>query len=416
MTIEPTVKRRTVLHVATINKPIRSDLGYAPIETIIHNIDKGLRSLGCRSIVACSADSRVSGEHCVTVPHSLGEYWCRNTSARQEIVNLHLSRALERTTRGDIDIIHMHEWLDHVYDGLFSPTLPVVMTLHVPARDSAIREAHQRRCRTSPPPSLYFVAISEYQRRQYAGLANVWKTVHHGIEVNDFPCKERPDRGSYLFSIGRVTRVKGQDQAIALARKTGAKLILAGCVQNKPEDREFFDSLKESINLFVDVGKVPVGRDYYDTVIKPLLDCDKQIIYIGELDNEQKKEWYRHARATVFPIQWGEPFGLVLIESMACGTPVLAFNAGAVPEIVADGHTGFVVESPRDLICAVGQIDRIDPRACRQHVQDHFSLTSMAGKYAEVYQEIIEDAEHKSAASGDRGRLLMPVLPGEMAA
>lgn len=416
MTIKPKFKRQTVLHVATINKPIRSDLGYAPIETIIQNIDQGLQSLGCRSIVACSSDSRITGEHYVTVDRSLGEYWCQDISTRQDTVNMHLSRALERATMGDIEIIHMHEWLDYIYDGVFSPSLPIVMTLHVPAKDSVIQETHQRRCQTMPKPFLYFIAISNYQKRQYSGLANIWKTVHHGIEVKDSPCKERPDKGSYLFSIGRVTRVKGQDKAIELAHKTGSKLIIAGCVQNKFADKEFFESLKDSINLFVDVGKHPVDKDYYDKVMKPLLDCDKQIIYIGELDSEQKKEWYRHARATLFPIQWGEPFGLVLIESMACGTPILAFKEGAVPEIVVDGKTGFVVDSLSDLISAVDRIDRIDPRECRRHVQNHFSITSMANKHSEVYHEIVDDYEHKVTAAAYRGHFSKPVLPGEIAA
>jgi glycosyltransferase involved in cell wall biosynthesis len=226
------------------------------------------------------------------------------------------------------------------------------------------------------------------------------KTIHHGIEVNDFPFKEEPDKESYLFMIGRIALVKGQDKAIVLANKTGSKLIIAGCMQNKPADREFFEVLKKSTNLSVDIGKHPVKKDYYDKVIKPLLDCDKQIIFIGELDNEQKKQWYRHARATLFPIQWGEPFGLVLLESMACGTPILAFKAGAVPEIVVDGKTGFVVDCLTDMIGAVDRIDRIDPGECRKHVQDHFSITRMANQYSELYQQIVDDYGHKAAAVG----------------
>ena len=118
-------------------------------------------------------------------------------------------------------------------------------------------------------------------------------------------------------------------------------------MQNKPDDAAFFDSLKGSIDAFVDVNRHPVGPDYFERVIQPVLASGKQIVYIGELGGDQKKQWYRHARATLFPIQWREPFGLVLIESMACGTPVLALNEGAVSEIVADGRTGFVANSMR---------------------------------------------------------------------
>jgi glycosyltransferase involved in cell wall biosynthesis len=233
------------------------------------------------------------------------------------------------------------------------------------------------------------VAISDYQKRQYRDLVNTEHVIHHGIEVEEYPVKEEPDKGSYLFTIGRITRDKGQDKAIELAKKTGSKLIIAGCIQNKVADREFFAGLKNSIDLSVEVGKYPVDSDYYDRVIKPLLDCDKQIIYIGEINGEHKKKWYRHARATLFPIQWGEPFGLVLIESMACGTPVIAFNRGSVPEIVVDGKTGFVLDSMSAMIGAVDRIDRIDPRDCRRHVRNHFSITTMAYKYSELYQQIV---------------------------
>ena len=397
MRIEAKPRRLTVLHVATINKPIKSKLGYAPIETIIHNIHKGLQSLGHRSIVACSADSRMTGEQYVTVVRSIGDYCSQDAPMRQDIVKMHLSRALKRATMGDIDIIHMHEWLDYIYDGVFNPPQPIVMTVHVPAKDSLMNEAQQRWCNPLSDSRLYYVAISEYQKREYSGLLNICKTIHHGIEVTEFPFKAKPDKGSYLFTIGRIARLKGQDKAIELANKTGSKLIIAGCVQNKLTDQEFFEGLTKSINLLVDVGRHPVEKDYYDKVMKPLLDCDKQIIYIGELDNEQKKQWYRHARATLFPIQWSEPFGLILIESMACGTPILAFNEGAVPEIVVDGKTGFVVDSLSKMIKAVDRIDRIDPRECRRHVQDRFSITRMANKYSELYQQIVGEYRHKAA-------------------
>lgn len=390
MTTKTKFKRLTVLQVATINKPIKPDLGYGPIETVIYNIDKGLRSLGHRSIVACSADSCVTGEQYVTVQRSLGDYVRESTPEQTKIVKMHLSKALERAEMGDIDIIHMHAWLDYIYDGVFSPLLPIVMTLHVPAEDTGIKKDCYQRFNTMQNPSMHFVAISKYQKQEYNGLANII-TIHHGIEMQDWHFKEKPVKDNYLFTIGRVTPVKGQDKAIEVAKKTGSKLIIAGYVQNKPADQEFLESLRGSIDLFVDIAEHPADKDYYEKVIKPLLDCDKQIIYIGELNREQKKQWYGHARATLFPIQWGEPFGLILIESMACGTPVLAFGEGAVPEIVVDGKTGFVVNSLDDMIGAVDRIDSIDPRECQRHVQNRFSVTSMAQKYSELYQQILDE-------------------------
>ena len=395
-------EKLTVLHIATLNKPIRSDLGYGPIETVIQNIDKGLHSLGHRSIVACSGNSIVAGEHYVTVDQSIGDYWSDATTERRNTNNMHLSRALGRAMTGDIDIIHMHDAkaVEYFYDGVFSMNVPIVMTLHVSAKDSMLGGTYQRWCNPMSSPLVYCTAISEYQKRQYSDLVDAENVVYHGIEVEEYPVKEEPDKGSYLFTIGRVTRDKGQDKAIEIAKKTGSKLIIAGCVQNKPADREFFKSLKNSIDLFIEVGKQPVGNDYYERVIKPLLDCDKQIIYIGEINGEHKKHWYRHARATLFPIQWGEPFGLVMIESMACGTPAIAFNKGAVPEIMVDGKTGFVVDSMSEMIEAVDRIDSIDPCECRKHVQNHFSITSMAGKYSELYHQII--GSHKTSDSRSR--------------
>jgi glycosyltransferase involved in cell wall biosynthesis len=392
MLLKTNHEKLTVLHVATLNQPIRPDLGYGPIETVIHNIDKGLHSLGHRSIVACSGDSRVAGEHYVTVDQSIGDYWSDDTSTRRKTMSMHLSKALRRAMMGDIDVIHTHDpkAVEFIYDTV-GMHVPIVMTLQ---KDSSLGGTYQRWCNALlSSPMVYCVAISKYQKRQYNYLVNAENVVYHGIDVEKFPVKEGPDKGSYLFTIGRVTSDKGQDKAIELAKKTGSKLVIAGCVQNKPADRKFFAGLQNSIDLSVEVGKYPVGNDYYDRVIKPLLDCDEQIIYIGEINSEHKKQWYRHARATVFPIQWGEPFGLVLIESMACGTPVIALNKGAVPEIMVEGKTGFVADSMNAMIEAVGRIDNIDPRECRRHVQNRFSITSMAYKYSELYKKAINDHE-----------------------
>jgi len=392
MTRNITHENLTVLHVATLNQPITPDLGYGPIETIIYNIDKGLHSLGHRSIVACSGDSRVAGEQYVTVDQSIGDYWSDDTMERHNTMNLHLSKALDRAKMGDIDVIHMHDAkaVEFFYDSIFEMQIPTVLTLHVQAEDSLLQGAYQRWCNPLSSPLVYCASISEYQKRQYHDLLNTSNVVYHGIDVAEYPVKEKPDKDNYLFTIGRITRAKGQNKAIQTAQKTGSKLIIAGCVQNKPADCEYFASFKDSIDLCVEVNKYPVGNDYYDRVMKPLLNCDKQIIYIGEINSEHKKQWYQHAKATLFPIQWGEPFGLVPVESMACGTPVIAFNRGAVPEIIVNGQTGFVVDSMDAMIEAVNLIDHLDPRECRRHVQNHFSITCMAHKYLELYHEIID--------------------------
>lgn len=397
-----TRKRLNILHVATINKPIMSDMGYGPIETVIYNIDKGLSTLGHRSIVACSSDSAVTGEKYATVPRSLGDYLREDTREGRASVDRHLAMALARARRGDIDVVHMHEWFEYVCDGRFDPGLPIVTTLHVSGLHSGIEEFRAMNPDAPSVPTMHYAAISEYQRRQYVHLIPVAKTIPHGLDTSEYPFNERSDSPGYLFNIGRITWVKGQDSAIDVAKKSGSKLILAGCVQEKPEDKAYFERLGTSIDLVVDVSRHPVDRSYYEDVMKPILSRNEQIIYIGELSTDAKKYWFRHARATLFPIRWGEPFGMVLIESMASGTPILAFREGSVPEIVIDGVTGFIVDSAGAMVQAVERIEHIDRRKCRRHVDEYFSMQRMAESYAELYAELAGAADLREAAASGR--------------
>ena len=380
-----------ILQIATLNRPIKQDIGYGPIETVIYNIDKGLNKLGHRSIVACSGDSCVVGEQFTTIEKSFTEYWSNNTNLQKENMRRHLSLSLQRAKKGDIDIIHMHDaiMVEHIFKGVFKSPVPIVMTLHVPAEDKG--PFKQWNETLIPSSGAYFVPISEYQRKQHEGLVNGQEVIHHGIDVEDYPFISNPGKQDYLLSIGRITQDKGQDKAIEIAKKTGSRLILAGNVQNKEKDRLFFKKLNKSFDLVTDAGKSFTSSDYYEKVMKPILDSDKQIIYIGEVSSAQKKLWYSHARATLFSIQWGEPFGLVLIESMACGTPVIAFNKGSVPEIVIHGKTGFVVDTIDEMISAVGDLHYINPIDCRNHIKDNFSIKTMSKKYSELYQLIVEE-------------------------
>jgi glycosyltransferase involved in cell wall biosynthesis len=380
-----------ILQIATLNRPIHQDLGYGPIETVIYDLDKGLTGLGHQSIVACSGDSDIVGEKFTTIEKGFAEYWSTNSRAQREFMDEHMVISLRRAQRGDIDIVHMHDsvMMKHVFNGLQRKPVPIVMTLHVPAEEKGMFKRWNESLTSSS--SAYFVPISEYQKNEHRGFVNVQKVVHHGIDIDTFPFEKDPGTQDYLFSIGRITEDKGQDMAVEIAKNTGSRLILAGNVQNKSKDRAFFKKLEESIDLVADASPHLSGDLYYRKVMKPILESGKQIIYIGEVSRTQKIMWYRHARATLFPIRWGEPFGLVLIESMACGTPVAAFRRGSVPEIVIHGKTGFVSGSMKEMTEAVGMIHQIDRGECRRHVEKNFSIASMARKYSELYQQIVNE-------------------------
>ena len=182
-------RRLTVLHIGTLNKPLGTNLGYSPIETVIENVHRGLRAGGHRSIVACSADSRFAGERHTTVPRSLGDYVRDDTVERRDLVRRHMSNAFDRAAMGDVDVIHMHEHVDHAYEASYSPVVPIVVTLHVRAAESGLRQARHACSNALAKQSVHFVAISDDQSAEYAPIVAPWATVHHGIDVNDFPIK-----------------------------------------------------------------------------------------------------------------------------------------------------------------------------------------------------------------------------------
>jgi glycosyltransferase involved in cell wall biosynthesis len=201
-----------------------------------------------------------------------------------------------------------------------------------------------------------FVSISNYQRDSLAGL-NCAATIHHGLDPNDFAFSDQPQ--DYLAFLGRFTAGKGVLQAIEIARRTGDRLLMAA-----PED------------------------DYYHEVVKPHVDGE-QIVYVGELDHAGKVELLGGAKALLYPIQVGEPFGLVLIEAMACGAPVAAFNKGAVSEIVADGVSGYTAEDLDELIEKLPMVCALSRQRVRRHVEELFSVQIMTDKYLALYERLI---------------------------
>jgi glycosyltransferase involved in cell wall biosynthesis len=193
-------------------------------------------------------------------------------------------------------------------------------------------------------------------------------TVYHGIPARELRFHSEP--GSYLAFLGRISPEKRVDRAIEIAKACNMPLKIAAKVD-------------------------PVDRDYFTATIEPLL-SHPLVEYVGEIDERQKGDFLGHARALLFPIDWPEPFGLVMIESMACGTPVVAFRGGSVEEIIDHGVTGFVVEDIDQAITAIRQVDALDRRMCRQQFDDRFSATRMADDYVHVYTQLVAEAAEAS--------------------
>lgn len=214
-------------------------------------------------------------------------------------------------------------------------------------------------------PRVHYVTISDSQRSKER--MPLMRTIHHGLDTSFCECLPDSPR-EYLTFLGRIAPIKGTHLAIAAAKQAGIPLKIAGEVQ-------------------------PMFRDYFDCEIKPHLD-GKFVEYVGEVDRRAKSQLLGGARALLFPIQWEEPFGLVMVEAMACGAPVLATPRGAVPEIVKDGISGYLCHSVEEMAKRAAEL-RLQPEAVRHYVQENFSAEKMAQRYASLYAELAE----KSPAS-----------------
>lgn len=256
---------------------------------------------------------------------------------------------------GRFDIIHNHAGHWGITLSQFSET-PVVTTLHndyfIPG-DPAFEYFRD---------IGYYVAISRNQMKMLAGL-NFAGMVYNAIDTTIYTLtREKED---YLLFFGNMSRAKGADIAVKTALDLRKKLIICSKI---------------------DGG---ANQDFFDAEVKPYVD-NKRIIFYPPVGQKTKHDMFSKAKCFLFPVAWEEPFGLVMIEAMACGTPVVAYKRGSVPEVIKDGQTGFVVETYEEFLAAVKKVDQISPEACRQHVEENFSVQKMTDGYIEVYRTIIK--------------------------
>jgi glycosyltransferase involved in cell wall biosynthesis len=279
----------------------------------------------------------------------------------------HLIRGYEAVADWGADIVHDHTLIGPVYARRY-PDLPVVTTNHGPF-DEELTDLYRAMADDVP-----VIAISHDQASRAHGLA-IAAVIHHGIDLADHPVGTGAgdERGEYVCFLGRMAPEKGARRAALAAKQAGVRLVMAAKMRD-PSEHAFF---REQV--------------------RPLLDDD--ITYIGEVDQEVKVPLLCNAKALVNPIRWPEPFGLVMIEALACGTPVLAFREGSAPELIDDGVTGFLCDDVAELVDRLTEVDRLDRQECRAAAERRFSTERMVADHLTLFERVLEDRRRERAAS-----------------
>ena len=324
--------------------------GYGGIEWVVSLLADGLVDEGHDVTLFASGDSRTKAR-LESVYDVAPSEWIGHTFWELR----HTVSCLVR--EGEFDVISDHTGLLGLALGSLGPT-PFAHTVHGPLSGEPGKLYEQV---TAMAPHAALIAVSDVQRRPLPDLPWV-ATCANALDLSLYPFM--PDRGDYLLFLGRMTADKGAHRAVAVAMECGLPLKLAG------KCRE------------------PLEQRYFDELVRPHL--SGRIEYVGEVTHGQKVELLQHARATLFPIEWDEPFGLVMIESMACGTPVIATRFRAVPEVIEDGVSGVIVNRWADMAGALERADAIDSRVQRKIVQERFSPERMVADYVAAYEATIE--------------------------
>lgn len=264
-----------------------------------------------------------------------------------------IAQMFKEAEKGAYDILHIHPVDRALPMALSHFKIPVVYTLHDP-----ICYWRAEVFKMFSSPNQYYVSISENQRKPAPDL-NYIDTIYNGINMELFPFSATHD--DYFIFVGRLLETKGVTEAIQAAKIAGVKLLIVG---------------------------TPSSGEYWDNKIKPFL--NDKIQYIGFVPYNELYKYYQKAKAILVPIQWEEPFGLVMTEAMACGTPVIGFRRGSVPEVVEHGKTGFVVDTIEEMVEAISKIDNIKREDCRMRVEEKFSNEKMTEGYEKAFVEIMQ--------------------------
>ncbi|BBC01792.1 glycosyltransferase involved in cell wall biosynthesis [Bradyrhizobium japonicum] len=353
-----------IAQVAPLTEAVPPKL-YGGTERVVHWLTEELVTLGHDVTLFASGDSQTSAKLDATWPKALRlDGSVRDPNALHMVM---LERVRQKADDEEFDFLHCH--LDYYPWSLFArqPT-PFVTTLH----GRLDLPEHQPVFNTFS--KIPVISISNAQRRPVP-QAHWVRTIHHGLPENLL--MPQPAKPSYLAVLGRIAPEKGVDRAIKIATRCGIPLKIAAKV-----DR--------------------ADQEYYDELIKPLITSNPLVEFIGEISDREKPDFLSGAIGLLVPIDWPEPFGLVMIEAMACGTPVIAYNRGSVPEIIEDGLTGFIVEDEISAISSVGRLGTLNRDAIRKQFETRFTARRMALDYLAAFRSLMEaEPRFKLVASAE---------------
>jgi glycosyltransferase involved in cell wall biosynthesis len=339
-----------VAMVAPLVEPVPPPL-YGGTERVVSLLTEELVRRGHAVTLFASGDSETAAELVACCERALR----LDPEARDFVAHTVAQVGLVYRRAADFDLIHSH--LDYLaFPAARHCPTPTLSTTHGRLDLPDTRRVY------AAFPEQPLVAISGDQR-SWLPEANWVATVYNGVDLANY--RFRPEPGDYLVFLGRISPEKRPDRAVEIARDTGMRLVIAAKVD-------------------------PVDADYYDHAIAPLVRANPSLVeYVGEVDEREKDALLGGAWAYLFPIDWPEPFGLTMAEAMATGTPVVAYRAGAAPEVVEHGVTGFVCESLTEMVGAVGLVGELDRRACRARVEARFSPAAMADGYEAAYAALL---------------------------
>jgi glycosyltransferase involved in cell wall biosynthesis len=318
---------------------------YGPWERVVSLLSEGLIKKNVDLTLFATGDSITKGKLHSIVSHGYEEDHLLDPKVWE---CLHISEVFEHAH--EFDLIHNNfDFLPLTYSRLIKT--PMITTIHGFSSKQII-PVYKKYNNTS-----YYVSISDTDRSPELDYI---ETIYHGIDIKNFTFKSQPDE-DYLLFFGRIHPDKGTKEAISIAKKTKKRLIIAGILQD---------------------------RQYFEKCVKPSL-CEGKIEYIGSVGPKQRNKLLGNAIALLHPISFNEPFGLSIIESMACGTPVIAFYRGSMPEIIENGYNGYLVNNTTEAIDKVQEINNINRSECRKTVEEKFTVEIMVNKYLTVYERIL---------------------------